>query len=233
MVVEQAFSVRNSSGDDIFGDVRFQEGDRPSPVIVVCHGFTAHKDWGPFPYIGRRLASSGFVSVVFNFSHNGIGPGRTKFTEFAKFSRNTVGKELEDVRAIVDAVAVGDIARTIADPLRIGVAGHSRGGGIAILAASRDRRIGAVAGWSTVATFYRYTEHQRALWERDGYLPISIRASRTRLRFGIEVLRDLESHRDEYDLALLHKQRPGSNASSRCQPGGFIVICRSEHEQHN
>ncbi len=200
MLVERAFSIPNSSGDSIAGDVRYLDDAGHKAVVVICHGFTAFKDWGPFPYFGREFARRGFVSIVFNFSHNGIAPGRKKFSEFEKFSRNTIGKELEDVRGVVDAIADGRIAPEAADPSRIGVVGHSRGGGIAILAASIDPRIRAVAAWSTVATFHRYTEHQKDLWRRQGYLPISLKASRTRLRFGIDVLRDLEENRERYDL---------------------------------
>ncbi len=192
--------MRNSSGDLIAGDIRYAEGAQRVPLIIVCHGFTAHKDWGPFPYFGRRFAGLGFASAVFNFSHNGVGPGSARFNEPAKFSVNTIGKELEDVRGLLDAVREERLGGGIVDPGRIGIVGHSRGGGVAILAAAGDRRLCGVAAWGTVATFYRYGPHQREAWERDGYLPVTVRGIRTRLRFGIDVLRDLEANREAYDI---------------------------------
>ena len=200
MLVEQPFSVRNSSGDEIAGDLRYLDEGQARPVIIICHGFTAHKDWGPFPFIGRRFADLGFASITFNFSHNGIDPRRGKFTEFEKFSNNTIAKELEDVKGILDSLADGRLGGPAANPSCVGIVGHSRGGGVAILSASNDPRIGAAAAWSTVATFLRYTDHQRALWEEQGFLPVSIKGSRTRLRFSVEVLRDLEANRERYDL---------------------------------
>jgi dipeptidyl aminopeptidase/acylaminoacyl peptidase len=200
MTVELPFSIKNGSGDFIRGDLRYDEGIRRRPVVIVCHGFTAHKNWGPFPYFGRRLAELGFASIVFNFSHNGIDRSSFRFSEFEKFSRNTIGKELEDLRAIVDAIESGAVGREVVDRSRLGVVGHSRGGGVAIVSASRDQRIKAVAAWSTVATFFRYAKHQREEWEKQGYLPVTIRGSRTRLRYGIEVLRDLEANREAYDI---------------------------------
>jgi pimeloyl-ACP methyl ester carboxylesterase len=197
---EVLFTVSNGSGDVIRGDLRYTERGQNLPAVIVCHGFTAHKDWGPFPFIGRRLAEYGFASLVFNFSHNGIGKDFRKFSEFEKFSRNTVGKEIEDVEAIVQALSDGEIAGGIVDRSWLAVMGHSRGGGIAILSARRDQRLKAVAAWSTVATFHRYSEHQKHVWERDGYLPVTIRGTRTRLRYGIEVLRDLEANMASYDL---------------------------------
>ena len=199
-MIESPFTLRNASGDSIAGDLRHAEGATGLPLLIVCHGFTAHKDWGPFPYFGRKLAALGFASVVFNFSHNGVGPGSRRFDEIEKFSRNTIGRELEDVRAILSAVARGGLAGGIADPSRIGIAGHSRGGGIAVLSASRESAIRGVAAWGSVATFHRYTPHQREAWERDGFLPVTVRGMRTRLRFGLDVLRDLEANREEYDI---------------------------------
>lgn len=199
-MVEQQFRVRNASGDDISGDLRYVDDGNLKPLLVICHGFTAHKDWGPFPFFGRRFAELGFATVVFNFSHNGIGDNFKKFTEFGKFSRNTIAKELEDVQGVLDAVNAGVLGSGNADKDRIGLVGHSRGGGISILYASRDNRVKAVAAWSTVATFFRYTQHQKELWERDGSLPVTIRSMKTKLRYGIEVLRDLEANKEQYDL---------------------------------
>ncbi len=200
MVIESSFSLRNDSGDRISGDLRYAEGTEGLPLLIVCHGFTAHKDWGPFPYFGRKFAELGFASIVFNFSHNGVGEGSRRFGEGDKFSRNTIGKELEDVRALLRAAGDGSLGGGRIDPSRIGIVGHSRGGGVAILSGAREERIRGVAAWSTVATFYRYTPHQREAWEREGFLPVTMRGMRTRLRFGIEVLRDLEANREAYDI---------------------------------
>jgi len=199
-IIEYPFRISNSSGDFVAGDLRYAAGGRSGPVVVICHGFTAFKDWGPFPYFGKRFVEHGFVTVTFNFSHNGIGANLRKFTEFEKFSKNTIGKELEDLRAIVDALQSGVLGGGLVDPERIGVVGHSRGGAIALLGASEDPRIRAVAAWATVSTVHRYTEHQKQIWEHQGYLPVSVRPSKTRLRFGLDVLRDLESNRERYDL---------------------------------
>lgn len=200
VVTESPFNLRNESGDGIAGDLRYAAGGTGLPLLIICHGFTAHKDWGPFPYFGRRFAALGFASAVFNFSHNGMGPGSKRFNELEKFSRNTIGKELEDIRALLRGAEEGSFGDGRIDPSRIGIIGHSRGGGVAILSASGEPRIRGVAAWSTVATFHRYTPHQRESWEREGFLPVTVRGLRTRLRFGVDVLRDLEANRELYDI---------------------------------
>jgi pimeloyl-ACP methyl ester carboxylesterase len=205
-MIEKPFRIRNSSGDVITGDLRYVDDGLIRPVLVVCHGFTAHKDWGPFPFFGKRLAALGFATIVFNFSHNGIGDNFKKFTEYDRFSRNTIGKELEDLRGVINAIGRGELGDKILDRHRIGLVGHSRGSGVAMLYASLDDRVRAVTAWSTVATFFRHTPHQREMWEREGYLPVTIRSMRTKLRYGIEVLRDLEANREKYDLVKAVKQ---------------------------
>ena len=197
-VLETPFTVQGGTGDPVRGDLRRPRGEGPFPLVLVCHGFTAHKDWGPFPFIGRALARAGFASAVFNFSHNGMAPPFRRFTELEKFSRNTIGRELADVRALLDAARGGKFPG--ADASRIGIMGHSRGGGVALVAASADAGIRAVVGWGTIATFHRFTAHQRQAWERDGFLPVTVRGVRTRLRYGIEVLRDLEANAGAYDI---------------------------------
>jgi uncharacterized protein len=199
-MVEQPFRIQNPSSDIITGDFRFVDDGSVKPLLIICHGFTAHKDWGPFPYFGRRFASLGFATIVFNFSHNGMGNDFRKLTEVERFSRNTIGKELEDLQSVIDASESGEIGGNVVETKRIGVVGHSRGGGVSILHASLDARVKAVAAWSTVATFFRYTQHQRDLWEMQGFLPVTIRSVRTKLRYGIEVLRDLEANLERYDL---------------------------------
>jgi len=201
-LVESSFSLRNESGDLITGDFRRAQRGSGLPLLIVCHGFTAHKDWGPFPFFGRRFAELGFATAVFNFSHNGMAAGARRFTELEKFSRNTIGKELEDVRALLRGADEGIFGPGCIDPSRIGLVGHSRGGGVAILSASREKRVRGVAAWSTVASFHRYTQHQRETWERHGFLPVTVRGLRTRLKSGIEVLRDLEANREVYDLHM-------------------------------
>jgi len=127
VVIESPFNLRNESGDTIAGDLRYAEGGTGLPLLILCHGFTAHKDWGPFPYFGRRFAGLGFASAVFNFSHNGMGPGSKRFNELEKFSRNTIGKELEDIRALLRGAEEGGFGEGRIDPSRIGIIGHSRG----------------------------------------------------------------------------------------------------------
>lgn len=210
-IVERLVQVNTPSGATLYGDIRWKEGMSDAlgarlPTVIVCHGFKAFKDWGPFPAIGRALAESGFVSIVFNFSHNGIGREFKKFSEPKRFSVNTISLELADVEAILNAISINELECPVLDSSRIGIIGHSRGGGIAIIKASEDERIKAVAGWSTVAYFNRYTEGQRKRWREKGFVelpsvnPLSIYTLTTAL------LDDLEHNAARLDIVRAVKE---------------------------
>jgi pimeloyl-ACP methyl ester carboxylesterase len=200
MLAETPFSVAGPTGESLFGDLRYSVRDEVRPLILICHGFNTHKDWGPFPYIGKALAEGGFCTIVFNFSHNGVKGGNLFFSDYARFSRNTPGKELTDACTILDAVASGEIGRGVIDPERIGMAGHSRGAGICLLAAREDKRVRAVVGWSVVGEFLRFSEEERTKWQESGYYRLRYGSSQTLLRYDLSVLQDLEKNAGRYDL---------------------------------
>lgn len=199
---KHAFTVTSARGDAVHGDVRFREDGRVKPVVIFCHGFKGFKDWGPFPTWGRRLAEAGFVSVLFNFSHNGVAPEQpTAFTELEKFAENTLTRELDDLQAVIDAVAGEGLVGVPMDAERIGLMGHSRGGGIAILQAARDRRIRALTTWSAVAGFVeRFTDEQVEDWETKGYTEVVNSRTGQRMRLNRTFYDDARAHRDALDV---------------------------------
>jgi len=201
-VREISFAVNNARGDAVDCDVRFVDDEKTKPVVVFCHGFKGFKNWGPFPEWGRRLARAGFVSVHVNFSYNGVHrDSPMEFTELDKFADNTFTRELDDLQAVLDAVDEERLPEAPADPDRIGLMGHSRGGGTVILQADRDDRVDALVTWSSVATFVdRFTDEQIEDWETQGYT--EIRNSRTGqvMRLNKGLYDDALAHRDELDV---------------------------------
>ena len=199
---EQSFAVSNACGDVVHGDVRYRDDGRAKPAVVFCHGFKGFKDWGPFPAWGRRLAASGFVSVLLNFSYNGVAHDQpTAFTEPDKFANNTFTRELDDLDAVLDAVTERRLADVPVDADRIGLMGHSRGGGTAILQAARDRRVRALVTWSAVAGFVeRFSEGQIADWEEQGYTEVVNSRTGQRMRLNRVLYDDARKHRDALDV---------------------------------
>lgn len=196
------FSIETERGDRVHGDVRYVEDGHVKPVVIFCHGFKGFKDWGPFPEWGRELAHAGFVAVHFNFSHNGVTPEHpAEFVDLEAFAENTYTTELADVQAVVDFVASGTDVAAPVDSQRIGLMGHSRGGGIAILQAERDDRVKALATWSAVSGFVeRFSASQIRDWETQGYTTVENARTGQTMRLNRGLYDDARQHEDELDV---------------------------------
>ena len=81
------------------------DGPGPAPLVILAHGFKGFMDWGPWPWLGARLAEQGIAMLRFNFSHNGIGPEPEQFTEFDRFQANTFTREVAEMGAALQAGA--------------------------------------------------------------------------------------------------------------------------------
>jgi dienelactone hydrolase len=169
-ITHTRFTLDIGGHDVLYCDARYPtDVPGPRPVVIFVHGFKGFKDWGSNPYVCESLARRGFFSIAFNFSRNGTEGHGQEFTRLDRFEENTFSREVAELLEVIDAVEGLRVPHfECVDTERIGVLGHSRGGGIAILGAVREPAVRAVGVWGSVATFDRYTEHQKDRWRRDG-----------------------------------------------------------------
>jgi len=138
----------------ILTDLYFLEGTGPKPVLIFCHGYKGFKDWGPWDLIAEHFAQLGFFFLKFNFSHNGVtSENPVDFTDLEAFGNNNFIKELDDLQAVINWISSSHIYENEIDISDISLIGHSRGGGIAVLKASEDKRIKKVISWAGVSDF--------------------------------------------------------------------------------
>jgi len=117
--------IRNAAGERL--DFTYHPGAEPGgPVVVIGHGVTGHKDRPFLIALAEGLAAAGVAALRLSFSGNAGSEGR--------FVDATISKEVADLGAVVDAL----------DGRVVGYAGHSMGGAVGVLRASRDVRIRAL-----------------------------------------------------------------------------------------
>lgn len=201
-ITHTPFTIAASDGETLYCDARFpSEGSTRLPVVVFVHGFKGFKDWGSIPHICESMARHGFYAISFNFSHNGVEEHGSEFTRLEKFARNTFSREVRELREVVDAIVAGAIPQPeLARADRIGLIGHSRGGGISILEASADVRVRAIAAWASVADFNRYSEAQRRRWRENGVFETKNMRTGQIMRLDVGLLDDLEQNADALDI---------------------------------
>ncbi len=131
--------IRNAAGERL--DFAYHPGAEPSaPVIVIGHGVTGHKDRPFLVALAEGLAGAGIAALRVSFSGNGASEGR--------FQDSNISKEVIDLSAVLDAVP----GRTL------GYAGHSMGGAVGVLRASKDPRIRILVSLSAVVHTQRFAE---------------------------------------------------------------------------
>ena len=198
-MTRRSFQLEPVPGDVLRGDVRVPDGPPPRSAVVVMHGFKGFKDWGFFPHLCEALAADGHAVVSFNSSHNGIGADLENFTELDRFGANTFTRELDELRFVVTRTLLGDLLPS--RPERLGLIGHSRGGGQAILAASEEDRVDALATWAAVSHYDRWPEHTKAEWRENGRIFIQNARTGQQMPLDLTLLTDYEENRERLDIS--------------------------------
>ena len=160
--------------------------------MVICHGFKGFKDWGFFPPLADRLARAGLTAISFNFSGSGVGADGETFDEPERFGHATFGGDLTDLATVMDAAAAGGLPG-MRPPTAMGLFGHSRGGGVALLHAVHDARVRALVTWSAVGTPRRWGKETAARWRAAGSLPVTNQRTGQVLPLYPDVLDELDA----------------------------------------
>jgi pimeloyl-ACP methyl ester carboxylesterase len=228
-MIHQRFDLYSREGEILRADLRYEPTGEAKPAIIFLHGFKGFKDWGPFPAILEDLARSGFVTVAFNFSHNGIGEDLMTFTELDRFAENTFTRELEEVGDVVRAVAACEsipLSPVELDPNAIFLLGHSRGAAMAILAGGQrvghaSRLVRAVAALSPVSTYERYSERAKARWRAEGKFDVINQRTKQVMPINVTLLEDLEQHSEQLNILKAASEFPK-------QGKPLMLVCGSE-----
>jgi len=139
-------------------DYTFHPGQDDGRIVVLGHGVTGNKDRPFVVALAGGLSAAGIGVLRFSFAGNGDSGGR--------FEDATVSKEADDLESVLDAV--GDRF--------IYYIGHSMGGAVGVLQASRDQRIRCLVSLAGMVhtdafakrEFGEQTPDSGCMWEDDG-----------------------------------------------------------------
>lgn len=124
--------------------------DNSKALVIFAHGYKGYKDWGAWNVVEKEFVKAGFGFLKFNMSHNG---GTVKepidFPDLDAFGLNDYTKELFDLNKITTIASNHLKENHLSIPIY--VIGHSRGGGIAILHAQKDKRIEKIITWAAIS----------------------------------------------------------------------------------
>jgi pimeloyl-ACP methyl ester carboxylesterase len=190
------FTLTGADGGPLRGDVRTTAARAARPAVVIAHGFKGFKDWGFFPHLAERLARGGVTAVSFNFSGSGVGPEGDRVTEPQRFARATVGGDLRDLETVLAALEAGQLQPDLAPPSHMGLFGHSRGGGVGVLAAATHPEIRSLVTWSAIGQAFRWGSETIRRWRQDGKLEVTNTRTGEVLPVYPDVLDELEGDRE-------------------------------------
>lgn len=166
--------LKGSGDRPIVLDIFFNESRLHQPTIIYAHGFNGFKDWGNFDLIAEQFLVSGFTFIKFNFSHNGTSPEQPEnFVDLLAFSENNYTRQLHDLEQVINWTQnICNPYQRCIDRKRIGLIGHSMGGGISVLKTAEDRRIKALVTWAAIAAcktpWGNWSKEKIAEWKQKG-----------------------------------------------------------------
>lgn len=184
------FTLPGALGE-ILVDVRTSSQAEAQPAVLLVHGFKGFKDFAFLPVFAQRLARAGFTALTASVSGAGVDADGN-FTRLERFARNTYSRELEDLRTVLAALERHELGVT--PPSSIGVVGHSRGGGMALLLAREVEAVRAVVTWNSIGLARRHSDAELAAWREAGRIEILHQRLRIRLPLDFEVAEDCLLH---------------------------------------
>lgn len=200
--------IQGSDSRDISLDARWVPSEHPLPLVVFAHGYKGFKDWGCWNLVANKFAAAGFVFVKFNFSHNGTTPNNLyDFADLEAFGKNNYSKELADLKTVVNWATSAASLESIVDSAKIHLIGHSRGGGITLLAAGA-LDVTSFSTWASVSDFASRFPFGRGLkeWKEKGVYHAMNARTGQQLPHYIQFFDDYVENEEQLDIRVKTRQ---------------------------
>lgn len=203
------FILQPPHGRATRADARFTPDQQSKPLVIFIHGFKGFKEWGHFNLLADYFAQNGFVFIKLNLSHNGSTLTEDDVLDLEAFGRNNFSIELTDVATLINLLFSDacPVPKTEMDLNRLFLVGHSRGGGLAILASAQDTRIKATATWAAVSDLdQRWSADTLAKWVQDGVLYVPNARTKTQMPLYYQLIRDYQENKEKLNIPAAARQ---------------------------
>ena len=210
MHVESVISVPNRHGDLLHTTVTIpDDASQRAPLMIILHGHKGFRNYGFLPWIAQGAADRGMIALRMCFSLNGMDNSAWLVQKPDDFARNTLSREVDDVHDLVRHISDSTDFAMIRDRWNgmLILVGHSRGGGIALVAGGELSTSTApswtslrVAGLNAVGTWTRWTPRQAAAWKEAGFVDVHNQRTGQIVRIDASFVMDLETHADRLSL---------------------------------
>ena len=232
------FTILSDENLPIRGDL-----DAPAAakaLVVIVHGFKGFKDWGFFPWLAATLLDHRFAVCRFNMSRSGIEENPDRFDRLDLFAEDQYSEQVSDLQKVVRYCQ-----QRVDAPVFL--VGHSRGGGVSLLAADGIENLSGIVTWSAISRTDRWDDATKAMWRRIGYLEVENTRTKQMMRMTPRMLDDIESQRDRLDILkcatqieqpvlILHGARDesvpiaeSSEIASYARDASRVVIANASH----
>lgn len=208
LLPESLHILSNRYGEALYTTVSLPEdSERGSPLVLFLHGFKGFRNYSFLPWFAQYAASLGMISVRFCFSRNGMNGTSWAVQDAEAFAMNTISHEVDDVLDVVYALRhLPEFAelRTQWNGV-LHIVGHSRGGGVAMVASRELRSMqptlsGRIIALNSVGSWVRWTPRQRDRWAAEGSMGLQNTRTLQDLRMDMSYLEDIEQNAERLSL---------------------------------
>ena len=163
-------------------------------LIIAIHGFKSFCDWGFWPYVSDCLSQNQLEVLRFNFTHNGVSKDDLlNFSRLDLFGKNTYSLEIDEIKRVVQWV------REHKDYKKIHLLGHSRGGGMAVLAAS-ECEVDSVITLNAIDSVKRFDQESLESLKKDGVVYIHNARTKQDMPIYRDIMMDMEENESRLDI---------------------------------
>lgn len=167
-------------------------------IILFIHGFKGYKDWGAWNLVQDYFVSSGIAFCKFNMSHNGGTVDQPiDFPDLEAFAKNCYSYELEDVNHVLNWLS----SKVDLSSKKIHLVGHSRGGGIAVLASSHPQ-VTSLITWASISNIEQRFPKGEELdqWRENGFYTVVNNRTKQKMKHYFSFYEDWSTNKHKLNI---------------------------------